>query len=89
MIDATRLNPDAWTALVAVADEVRRYLPGRDPETLEQGLALIPLTEGDWDRIGTALAADQESANSLDWFMTAVLRAVGFADSFTGLGRLP
>lgn len=84
MIDRTTLNPDPWTALVAVADEVRRYLPGRDPETLEQGLALIPLTEEDWDRIGAALAADQDSANSLDWFMATVLRAVGFSDSFTG-----
>ncbi|MFF3871361.1 hypothetical protein [Streptomyces sp. NPDC001978] len=67
-----------------MADEVQRYLRGRDAETLEQGLALIPLTEEDWDRIGEALAADQESADSLDWFMATVLRAVGFADSFTG-----
>lgn len=71
-----------WTALVTRAEEAGRHLTGRQRKPLEQGLALIALTEDDWSRIGEALAADPDSASNLDWFMATVMRSAGFPDAY-------
>jgi hypothetical protein len=73
---------DPWTALVTVAQEAAVHLPGRQHEPLQQGLALIALTEADWDVIGRTLADDPDSATSLDWFMATVMRSAGFPETY-------
>ena len=75
-------RPDPWTALVTPAQHAATHLAGRHREPLNQGLALITLTESDWELIGQALADAPDSATSLDWFMATVMRSAGFPEAY-------
>jgi hypothetical protein len=68
---------DPFTVIIAEAEAIVPLSVEAVVEPLGQGFVRVDVTEQAWERIGAALAQDQERFGALDAFVSLVLRSTG------------